>query len=113
MPDVTTFPFDLQASGATEMDVVKALATNAPFPERPDGTLKLGSIGLQTKRGNPLSFDAGGTAVTASFSAGVAALVGVYPDPANALRALDLGETPGLDLAVPATATDRFALFAT
>src|SRR3954451_23863245 len=104
MPDVTTFPLDLQLSGTTDMDVAKAIATNTPFPERPGGTLELGSIGLETKKGKPLSFDAGGPAVTAQFSAGVAALAGIFTDPAKALQALKLGDTPGLDLSVPATA---------
>src|SRR6266540_1164210 len=113
MADVSNLPLDLQLSGTTDLDVAKAIAANAPFPDRPDGTLRLGSIGLATKQGQPLSFDAGGTAVTAQFSAGVAAQLGVFTNPAKALQALELGETPGLDLAVPATADDRFALFAT
>src|SRR5262249_54520368 len=51
-----------------------------------------------------------GTTVSAEFSAGVAASLGVFPDHDAAIGALNLGEIPGLDLSVPASPDTRFAL---
>ncbi|HMF92985.1 MAG TPA: hypothetical protein VKE96_01765 [Vicinamibacterales bacterium] len=96
--------------GTTDLDVAKAIGADAPFPERPGDTIELGHIGFATRAGTPVRFEVAGTAVSAEFSAGVAASLGVFPDHDAAIGALKLGETPGLDLSVPATPDTRFAL---
>jgi hypothetical protein len=104
------FPGDLDLHGTTDVDVAKAIAADTAFPDRPGNTIELGHIGFATKTGAPVTFDAAGTAVSAEFSAGVAASLGVFPDHEAAIGALNLGETPGLDLTVPASADTRYAL---
>ncbi len=101
----------LELTGATDQDVVAALATGKPLPKRPDGVLELGRIGLAASGGKAVKFNAGKTTVGFQFSAGVTAGIGVYDEPGKALDALDLGEAPGLDLAFDDSATTRFALF--
>src|SRR6185437_12705094 len=110
---VMSLPLDLQLTGATDPDILVAVAANQPFPERPSGTIQLGSIGMAPASGAPLSFDAAGVAVTAQMSAGVSASAGIFDRASDALTALKLGDTPGLDLSVPPAADDRYALVAT
>src|SRR5262249_46925459 len=110
MKIAAAFPGDLDLHGTTDLDVAKAIEADTPFPDRPGNTIELGHIGFATKGGTPVTFDALGTPVSAEFSAGVAASLGVFPDHAAAIGALNLGETPGLDLSVPASPDTRFAL---
>src|SRR5262245_25756045 len=110
MKIAAAFPGDLDLHGTTDLDVAKAIEADKPFPDRPGNTIELGHIGFATKAGTPVTFDAAGTAVSAEFSAGVAASLGVFPDHGAAIGALNLGETPGLDLTVPASPDTRFAL---
>lgn len=100
----------LNVSGATDADVALALVSDAPFPTRPDGQIALGHIGLAVEGGNPVAFTAGATTVGFGFAAGVTAGAAIFDSPREALAALALGETPGLDLSpLPATGT-RVAL---
>src|SRR5262245_19040648 len=113
MEAVRTFPHDLDLHGTTDVDVARAIAADAPFPDRPNATIELAHIGLSTNSDAPLSFDAAGLAVTAEFAAGISASAGIYPKMKSALAALALGETPGLTLADPETAETRYALVTT
>src|SRR6516164_2099902 len=116
-----TFPLDpeilgpnsslgLELDGSTDADVLKAIATNQPFPTRPAGVIDLAHISLVASGGNPVAFKGGDTTVGFSFSAGVTAGLGVFDDPKAAISSLSLGETPGLDLSMGAEANSRYAL---
>ncbi|PYU89617.1 MAG: hypothetical protein DMG08_20875, partial [Acidobacteria bacterium] len=92
-------------------DVVSAILANSPFPIRSNGRIELGHVLLD---GN-VKFKAdkkltGSTAVSFSFSGAAGAGAGIYDDPADALRALNLAETPQLDLALPDDESTRFFL---
>jgi hypothetical protein len=100
----------LELSGTTSVDVVTAVAGRKPMPTRPEGVLELGSIGLTVSSGSDLRFKAGAAKVDVSFSAGVSAGLGIYDQPARALAALDLEETPGLEIEIADPGTTRFAL---
>jgi hypothetical protein len=100
----------LELSGTTSLDVVTAVTGRKPLPTRPEGVLELGSIGLTASTGEGLRFAAGATKVEVSFSAGVSAGLGIYDAPDKALAALDLEETPGLEIAIDDPAATRFAL---
>jgi hypothetical protein len=120
-----TFPLDpailgsnscgtLELSGSTDSDVALAVASNRPFPTRPNGVLDLSHISLNASGGKPVAFKTDGVSLGFSFSAGVTAGVGIYDDPTKAIAALDLGETPGLDLSIGHPgAGSRYALFRT
>jgi hypothetical protein len=112
MKVAAAFPGDLDVHGTTDLDVAKAIATDTPFPERPDATIGLGHIAFATGSGTPLAFTAAGTPVHAAFSADVAASVGVFPDRAAAIASLNLGDTPGLDFAIAADSGTRYAVLA-
>jgi hypothetical protein len=115
-----TFPLDkvlgagsaatLELSGTTSMDVVTAVAGRRRMPTRPDGVLELGAIGLSLSSGEALRFTAGATRLDISFGAGVSAGLGVYDVPGKALAALDLDETPGLEIAIDDPDDTRFVL---
>jgi hypothetical protein len=100
----------LDLSGTTNMDVVRAVTGGTPMPTRPEGVLELGSIALTVATGSDLRFKAGAAKVDVSFSAGVSAGLGIYDAPAGALAALDLEETPGLDIRIDDPQATRFAL---
>ena len=115
-----TFPLDkvlgagssatLELSGTTSMDVVTAVSSRKRMPTRPDGVLELGSIGLNLSSGENLRFTAGATRMDVSFGAGISAGLGVYDLPAKALAALDLEETPGLEITIDDPDDTRFVL---
>jgi len=116
-----TFPLDseilgpnsslgLELDGSTDADVLKAIATNQPFPTRPAGVIDLTHISLVASGGNPVAFKGGDTTVGFAFSAGVTAGLGVFDDPQAAIQALGLGETPGLDLTIGAAPNSRYTL---
>ena len=100
----------LELSGTTSADVVAAVAGKQPMPMRANGVLELGSIGLTTGSATDLRFSAGATKVGVSFQAGVTAGIGIYDEAKKALAALELGETPGLRIAIGDSDTTRFAL---
>lgn len=100
----------LTLAGTTSVDVAAAVADRQPMPTRPNGILELGSIGLTATSGSDLRVSAGATKVSVSFQSGITAGVGIYDEVTRALEALDLGETPGLELAIADSATTRFAL---
>ncbi len=110
MPTTVTFPHDLDVHGTTDLDVAAAIAADRPFPDRPGGAIDLGHIGLSTRTGAPIVFDAASGRVTAEFSVGVAASIGVFGDLASAFAALAIGDTPGLRLATAAPPDARYAL---
>ena len=112
MKVAAAFPGDLDIHGTTDLDVAKAIAADASFPERPDGAIGLGHIAFATGAGTPVTFNAGNVPVQAAFSAGVAASVGVFPDHAAAIASLNLGDTPGLDFAIAADSSTRYAVLA-
>jgi hypothetical protein len=116
-----TFPLDpqilgpnsslnLQVSGSTDADVLQALATNQPFPTRPNGVIDLAHISLVASGGNPVAFTGGNTTIGFTFSAGVTAGVGVFDDAQAALQSLGLDETPGLDLTIGVEQPSRYVL---
>jgi len=101
----------VELSPSTDSDVVSAILANSPFPIRSNGRIELGHVLLD---GN-VKFKAdkkltGSTAVSFSFSGAAGAGAGIYDDPADALRALNLAETPQLDLALPDDESTRFFL---
>jgi hypothetical protein len=120
-----TFPLDpavlgsgsaatLELGGSTDADVDLAVATNQPFPTRPGGIIDLAHISLTASGGNPVAFQGGGVSLGFEFSAGVTAGAGIFDDPNQAIAALNLGETPGLDLSVgSASPAVRYALLRT
>src|SRR4051794_38365474 len=69
---------NLELGGASSTDVVSAIATNRPFPARPDGVIGLAEIGLTVSGGNPVAFEAGGVSVGFNFRAGVTAGAAVF-----------------------------------
>ncbi|MCZ2150149.1 MAG: hypothetical protein LC126_20520 [Bryobacterales bacterium] len=104
----------LELGGTTDMDVALAITTNKPFPTRPDGVIDLAHISLSAAGGKPVAFQGGGgLTVGFQFSAGVTAGAAVFDDPNAAIKALGLGETPGLDLSIEAAAGSRYALLRT
>ncbi len=119
-----TFPLDptilgsgsaamLELGGSTDADVNLAIATNQPFPTRANGIIDLAHISLTASGGMPVAFQGGGVSLGFSFSAGVTAGVGIFDDPNNAIAALNLGETPGLDLTIDSAPGSRYALLRT
>lgn len=116
-----TFPLDskilgpdsslaLQVGSSTDADVLEAIATNQPFPTRPNGVINLADISLVASGGKPVAFTGGNTTIGFSFSAGVTAGLGVFDDPQAAVQSLGLGETPGLDLTIGAPPKSRYTL---
>src|SRR5262245_57908470 len=100
----------LELGGTTAADVVMAVTSNKPFPVRPNGVLDLAQIALTATSGEGLKFQAGNLAIGVAFSAGVSAAAGVFDTSDKAINALDLGETPGLDLSVGADGSKRYLL---
>src|SRR5438094_8329660 len=101
----------IELSPSTDSDVVSAILANSPFPIRSNGRIELGHVLLD---GN-VKFKAdkkltGSAAVSFSFSRAAGAGAGIYDDPADALRALNLAETPQLDLALPDDESTHFFL---
>src|SRR5439155_25851864 len=101
----------IELSPSTDSDVVSAILANSPFPVRPNGRIELGHVLLD---GN-VKFKAdkkltGSTTVAFRDSGAAGAGAEIYDDPADALRALNLAETPQLDLAVPNDKSTRFFL---
>ncbi len=117
-----TFPLDpavlgegsaasLSLTGNTDADIVIAIASNQPFPTRPGGVIDLAHISLSASGAKPLTFTGEGVSIGFSFSAGVTAGVAIFDDPQQAIAALELGDTPGLDLSLAsAPAGSRYAL---
>jgi hypothetical protein len=104
----------LELGGATSSDVVQAILKDDPFPVRPTGVIELAHIGLTASGGKPVAFEGGsGLEVGFEFSAGVTAGAAVFDDPAAAIKALGLDETPGLDLNVASAPGVRYAMLRT
>ena len=103
----------LELGGAISADVVSAIATNRPFPDRPDGVIRLAEIGLTASGGNPVAFQGGGVTVGFHFCGGVTAGAAVFDRADDAIAALALDEIPGLDVTIGATADSRYALLHT
>jgi hypothetical protein len=96
---------------ATDGDVVTAIVGNNAFPKRPEGKIELGHVAFSGDvkfKGDVAQL--GSTAVGFGFSASASAGAGVYDDPRDALEALDLEETPELDLSLPDDSKTRFFL---
>jgi hypothetical protein len=120
-----TFPLDpdilgpnsaatLELGGTTDADVLTAVVQNKPFPTRPSGVIDLAHISLGASGGSPVAFQStGGITVGFAFSAGVTAGVGIFDQAADAIAALALGETPGIDLTIGAATNSRYALLRT
>src|SRR5271165_352240 len=76
----------LAVSANTDADVLQSILNNAPFPERPNGQLELGSIALQASGGNQVIFGAGTSgSVSFNFSASFKTGAGVFDKSADAL----------------------------
>lgn len=100
----------LELSAATDADVASAVARDTSFPDRASGEISLGRISMKADTGKDVAFSAGRGKVGFGLSAGVEAGIGVYDAPAAALQNLALVESPGLDLALPDSATTKFLL---
>lgn len=101
----------VSVTGATDADVLQAIAQNTAFPTRPNGQLPLGSIDLQASGGNQVAFKAGpGGTVSFNFSASFHSGVGVFDNPADALSSLALDSAPNLDLSIPGDPSSRYLL---
>ncbi|MBZ5618207.1 MAG: hypothetical protein LAQ69_05630 [Acidobacteriia bacterium] len=103
----------LELGGAADADVVSAIVGNQPFPARANGIIDLTHISLTASGGRPVAFQGGGVTLGFSFSAGVTAGAGVFDQAQDAIAALGLGETPGLDLTIGAAPNSRYALLRT
>lgn len=77
-------------TGTQAADVLAAITKNKPFPAR---QIELGSLQLSASTGENISFLTGKGKVNFSASASAFAGLGVYPDPANMLAALQLNES--------------------
>ncbi len=119
-----TFPLDpdilgpnsavaVELGASTDADVVSAIVSNQPFPTRPNGIIDLAHISLKASGANPVAFQGNGVTIGFGFSAGVTAGAAVFDNPQDAIAALSLGETPGLDLSIGAVAGARYALLRT
>jgi hypothetical protein len=102
----------VEVGGATDSDVVFAVVSNKPFPTRPNGVIDLAHIAL-TAGNDQLKFEAGAVSLGIEFSAGVAAGAGIFDRPDDAIRALELGETIGLDLTMGVEPNTRYVLLRT
>jgi hypothetical protein len=102
--------FNVDLSGSTAADVALAIVKDDPFPEREDGEIALGQIGLGVSGGNPVAFSGSGTTVGFEFSAGITAGAGIFDRPDKAIAALGLAETPGLSLSSDGGADARYAV---
>lgn len=101
----------LETGSATDMDVAHAIAANKPFPTRPDGGIGFAHISLKAAGGKQVAFQSGGGRGSGfQFSAGATAGAAIFDDAAAAVKALGLGETPGLDLSIEAATGFRYAL---
>jgi len=101
---------NLELGGTTDADVVLAVSTDTPFPDRPNGIIDLAHISLNASGANPAGFQGGEVLVAFQFSAGVTAGAAIFDRPQDALAALNLGETPGLNLTIGAAPDSRFVL---
>src|SRR5581483_2170018 len=119
-----TFPLDpnilgpgsavsLQLTGSTDADVISAVALNQPFPTRQSGIIDLAHVSLTATGGNPVLFQGNGTTIGFAFSAGVTAGAGIFDHVKDAIAALSLAESPGLDLTIDDTPGSRYALLST
>src|SRR5262247_44372 len=90
----------VELGSATDSDVVIATASNKTFPLRPNGIIDLSHISLTASTGNHVEFEAGDVSLAFDFGASIAAGVGIFDRPDDAMRALDLGDDVSLDLAI-------------
>ena len=105
-------PESVTVTGATDADVLQAIANNTAFPERANGQLPLGSIALDTTSGNTLTIPAGPSAsVSFSFSSSLKTGAGVFDKPTDAMASLGLQATPKVDLTLPGDNTSRYLTF--
>ncbi len=101
----------LTISGSTDADVLQAILSNSPFPERLNGQLELGSIGLEASGGGQVTFAAGPSEnVSFNFSTSFKTGAGVFDKAADALASLGLDSAPNLDLTTPGDAGNRYLL---
>ena len=99
----------ISVSANTDGDVLQAIATNVPFPTRPDGKIPLGNIALAAD-GQPVNFKANGGSVSFGFEASFRTGAGVFDRPADAIGSLQLDAPSALNLDIPGGPTDRFLL---
>ncbi|MBZ5552136.1 MAG: hypothetical protein LAO21_05400 [Acidobacteriia bacterium] len=80
-----------------DLDVVSALATDSPFPQR---TIELGREAIKASAGRDILFGSGNAEVSFNGSASAFAQLGVYFDPDAMLRGLELNDNiePGMKL---------------
>lgn len=98
----------LSVSGSTDHDVVQAILTDSPFPQR--DRIDIGHIQFETSAGKQVKFQAGSAQVQFSLSGGVSGGAGVFSNPADALASLSLDAPPQLDLALPSIPSARYLL---
>jgi hypothetical protein len=82
---------------AADLEVVKALASNSPFPQR---TIELGHGSVKASAGRNILFGDGSGQVSFNGSASAFAQLGVYFDPDTMLAALELNDNiaPGMKM---------------
>lgn len=80
-----------------DLEVLKALATNSPFPQR---TIELGREAVNASAGREITFGDGNAKVSFHGSASAFAKLGVYFDPDTMVAALQLSDSiaPGMKL---------------
>jgi hypothetical protein len=100
----------VEVGGATDSDVVIATASNKTFPVRPNGIIDLSHVALTASTGDHVEFQAGDVSLGFDFGASVAAGVGIFDRPDDAIRALDFGEDVSLDLTIGAEPNGRYLL---
>ena len=82
---------------AADLEVVNALASNSPFPQR---TIELGHGSIRASAGRDILFGNGTSTVSFNGSTSAFAQLGVYFDPDTMLAALELNDNiaPGMKL---------------
>jgi hypothetical protein len=99
-------------SASTDHDVLQAILDNKPFPDRPDGKIELGRIGLEAETGKTFAFNAGQTTIGFRASAGFNTGLGVFNAASDAIGSLQLQDSPDLNLTIPGSSTDKFLVLA-
>jgi hypothetical protein len=99
-------------SASTDHDVLKAILDNKPFPDRPDGKIELGRVGLEAETGKTFAFNAGKTTIGFHASADFKTGLGVFGTAADAIGSMQLQDSPQLNLTIPGSGTDRFLVLA-
>ena len=98
-----------EVTGTSDSDVVDAILNNKPFPDRADGKIALGHVGLKAETGKSFSFGSAGTgSVTFGGSAGFETGIGVFDASSDAVDSLELDDAPELEISIPDQKDNKF-----